>query len=308
MICWHFARGSLGLNVTESKVSIVIPTYNSAPLLARALRSVLDQTYSNWEAFVIDNHSSDNTDAVVASFQDVRICLLKTHNQGVIAKSRNIGIRQATGQWIAFLDADDWWTPEKLERSVVVLKAGADVVYHDLRRAGPRKSWSRRVIRSRRLQQPVFHDLYWNGNGLLNSSVVVSRKLLCAVDELSENPALVGAEDFECWLRLARQSDDFVKLPGIYGYYWIGTGNTSNPKRAITWLAELSKIQEGFESSQDISQTPPWMSFALAKANYELRQFDVARAEVGKLLREAAPLSMKTKAYCLQLLIWRSQW
>ena len=76
-------------------VSVVIPTFNHASYLARALQSVLDQTYTNWEAIVIDNHSTDKTDEVMASFADPRIIYLKIHNNGVIAESRNVGIRAA---------------------------------------------------------------------------------------------------------------------------------------------------------------------------------------------------------------------
>jgi glycosyltransferase involved in cell wall biosynthesis len=289
--------------VTAGKFSIVIPTYNSAPLLARALNSVLEQTYSDWEVFVIDNHSADDTDAVVNSFGDARIRLLKTHNHGVIAKSRNIGIRQATGRWVAFLDADDWWTSTKLEYSLLVLKAGADVVYHDLWRVSPRSIWGKRIIRSRHLQPPILQDLYWNGNGLLNSSVVVSRDLLYSVGSLNEAPALVGAEDFEYWLRLARQSDNFVKLPGIHGNYWVGTGNISNPSRAITWLTELTKLEHKPTRGID-KEEPLWMTFALAKANYQLGRLSVARMETEKLLRMDTPFIMKVKVIFLLLFIW----
>ena len=289
--------------MSEGKVSIIIPTYNSATLLARALHSVLEQTYSNWEALVIDNHSADDTDAVVNSCGDVRIQLLKTHNYGVIAKSRNIGIQQATGRWVAFLDADDWWTSTKLDCSLAALKDGADVVYHDLWRVSPRNIWGKRIIRSRRLGPPILQDLYWNGNGLLNSSVVVSRDLLYSVGGLNESPALVGAEDFEYWLRLARQTNSFVKLPGIHGYYWLGTGNASNPGRTITWLAELTKPE--YKPIQGLTQDePPWMLFALAKANYKLGRLSAARMEVEKLLRMDTPFIMKAKAISLLLFIW----
>ena len=71
-------------------VSVVIPTYNHAHFLGVALESVIDQTYTNWEAIVIDNHSTDDTDAVVRSFKDSRISLLKIHNDGVIAASRSL--------------------------------------------------------------------------------------------------------------------------------------------------------------------------------------------------------------------------
>ena len=96
-------------------VSIVIPTYNHAKFIGKALESVIDQTYKNWEAIVIDNNSTDDTDKVINQYNDPRIKYLKINNDGVIAKSRNQGIREAKGEWIAFLDSDDWWTKDKLE-------------------------------------------------------------------------------------------------------------------------------------------------------------------------------------------------
>ncbi|SVC19016.1 uncharacterized protein METZ01_LOCUS271870, partial [marine metagenome] len=113
-------------------VSVVIPTNNRELLLSRALKSVVDQSYTNWEAIVVDNHSQDNTDEVIYNFGDSRIKLLKIHNKGIIAASRNLGIKAACGDWIAFLDSDDWWSPIKLERSLQFLNSGADIVYHDL--------------------------------------------------------------------------------------------------------------------------------------------------------------------------------
>ena len=100
---------------TTPLVSVVIPTYNHARYLRRALQSVIDQTYTNWEVIVIDNYSKDSTDGVMASFTDPRIVYLKIHNNGVIAASRNVGIRKAKGDWIAFLDSDDFWTADKLQ-------------------------------------------------------------------------------------------------------------------------------------------------------------------------------------------------
>ena len=113
-------------------VSVVIPTYNRELFLSRALISVVDQSFTRWEAIVVDNHSQDNTDEVIQNFKDSRIKLFKIHNRGVIAASRNLGVRAACGEWIAFLDSDDWWSPIKLERSLQFLNSGADIVYHDL--------------------------------------------------------------------------------------------------------------------------------------------------------------------------------
>ena len=94
--------------------SVVIPTYNRALMLRHALESVLAQTFGGFEVLVVDNHSDDDTLDVVASFNDPRIRVLGVHNHGVIAVSRNLGIRESRGEWIAFLDSDDTWRSDKL--------------------------------------------------------------------------------------------------------------------------------------------------------------------------------------------------
>ena len=85
-------------------VSIIIPTYNHAKFISKALQSIIDQTFKKWEAIIIDNNSTDDTDKILKKFSDNRIKCLKINNNGVIAKSRNLGIKSAKGEWIAFLD------------------------------------------------------------------------------------------------------------------------------------------------------------------------------------------------------------
>lgn len=298
-------------DLEEQLVSIVIPTFNCAHFLSRALQSVLDQTYTNWEALVIDNHSLDNTDDVVRGFGDERIKLFKVHNQGVIAVSRNLGIREATGRWVAFLDADDWWKSCKLELSVHALSKGADFVYHDLMRAGPpsHNLFSRRIIRSRRLLHPVYENLVNYGNALLNSSVVVRRDLLVSVGGLSENPRLVAAEDFECWLRIARLTDHFHRIPGAHGYYWIGNANTSSSGRTLVCLSELRDHYLLLREPGVELYSPPWLSFALAKANYEVSDYDACQAELKKLWATKHVVGwIRIKAILLGMLLLGKQW
>ena len=113
-------------------VSVIIPTYNHANFLGKALESVIHQTYNNWEAIVIDNHSTDETNKVIDKFKDSRIQYFKISNDGIIAKSRNFGINVAKGDWIAFLDSDDWWTSDKLENCIENANNQVDLIYHDL--------------------------------------------------------------------------------------------------------------------------------------------------------------------------------
>jgi glycosyltransferase involved in cell wall biosynthesis len=203
-------------------VSVVIPTYNHAHFLGRALKSVLDQSYQNWEAIVIDNHSQDNTDEVVGRFVDPRINLLKIHNNGVIAASRNIGIRAAKGEWIAFLDSDDWWMPNKLSECIKMSNESVDFLYHDL--TVVREKWSilgMLSLKSRQLNKPVLVDLLAGGNVIVNSSVVVRRRLLMEIGCIDEDRQMIGCEDYRAWLRIAQLSDNFSYVPKVLGYYLV---------------------------------------------------------------------------------------
>lgn len=106
-----------------STVSVVIPTYNEAGVLQRSIDSVLDQTYEDIELLVVDDGSTDETAAVVRSYDDDRISYLAHGTNRGASTARNTGIEAATGEYIAFLDADDEWYPRKLEHQVAELSA-----------------------------------------------------------------------------------------------------------------------------------------------------------------------------------------
>lgn len=113
---------------SSPKVSVVIPTYNRAYCVGDAIRSVLEQTYKDFEIIVIDDGSTDNTSEVLAEFGG-KIRVIRQENAGVSA-ARNAGIRVARGQWIAFLDSDDVWEHEKLYVQMRDLQAHPEVVAH----------------------------------------------------------------------------------------------------------------------------------------------------------------------------------
>ena len=99
-------------------VSIIMPSYNTGRFIKESIESVLAQTYSNWELIIVDDCSTDNTDEIVAQFTDERIKYLKNEVNSGAAVSRNRALREAKGKWIAFLDSDDLWLPEKLEKQI----------------------------------------------------------------------------------------------------------------------------------------------------------------------------------------------
>lgn len=214
-------------------VSVIIPTYNQADLLRDALQSVLSQTFSSWEAIVIDNFSLDHTRETVLSFPDPRIRYEQFSNNGVIAASRNRGISLARGHYVAFLDSDDFWYPEKLSRSLASLSRGAGAVCHGMRIRKAGKS----PVEFKPL--PPAHDFYetllYTGNSLITTStVVVKREWLARYGGFSEDPAIVTAEDYDLWLRLLKNGIRWTVIPEILGDYCIhGLNESKNIERQM---------------------------------------------------------------------------
>lgn len=99
-------------------VSIIMPSYNTARYIFETIQSVINQTYQNWELIIVDDCSTDNTDIVVEKIKDPRIKYIKNEKNLGAAVSRNRALREARGRWVAFLDSDDLWKSEKLEKQV----------------------------------------------------------------------------------------------------------------------------------------------------------------------------------------------
>lgn len=222
-------------------VSVVIPTYNHAHFLGKAIKSVVDQTYSNWEMIIVDNHSTDDTDVVVSSFGDDRIQLLKIHNNGVIASSRNKGIKAAHGQWIAFLDSDDCWYSEKLEIALdsVISDNSIDVISTDELMINNQTGVSS-VLRYGPYENDFYKVLLMHGNRLSPSATLVKRTFLEQHALLfNESAGYIAVEDYDLWLRLALNGAKFKFLPSVQGEYIIHPGNNS---------AQLLRQRKNFEN------------------------------------------------------------
>lgn len=100
-------------------VSIIMPSYNTSEYVEESIKSVLNQTYTNWELIIVDDCSTDNSEEIIKQFtHDVRIRFFKNEKNSGAAISRNLALREAKGKWIAFLDSDDLWEPEKLEKQI----------------------------------------------------------------------------------------------------------------------------------------------------------------------------------------------
>ena len=278
-------------------ISIVIPTYNRARDLHRALKSVKAQTFNNWEALIVDNHSTDNTEEVVVGFNDQRVKFFRINNDGVIAVSRNFGVHKAAGEYIAFLDSDDWWKPKKLEESLKYLEKGEDIVFHELflaTKQGQSIFWRR--AQSRDLKSPIFDDLVKNGNALPNSSVVVRLSVINRVNGFSEDRNLIAIEDYDCWLRIAQITEKFKRIPKPLGFYWFGGNNISGPERTLKTMSALEGYYANTTSKTEYDTRNYLHSYIKGRAEYKLKLYNEAKKNLELISWGKVPFWIYLKA------------
>jgi len=206
-------------------VSIIIPTYNQAGLLRHALCSVINQTHSDWEAIIIDNHSDDDTISVVESFDESRFRLAQFRNNGVIAASRNEGIRMARGKWIAFLDSDDLWRPEKLRVCLEKAEDNTDLIGH--REATFCGDVELSVSPYYSLADATYRRLLFNHTCFSPSAALVKKSLIDGIGGFSEEPSLTTVEDYDLWLRLVEVGAVVQFVGQVLSDYRLHEGNAS---------------------------------------------------------------------------------
>ena len=226
-------------------VSIIIPTYNHAHFLHEALQSVCDQTFSDWEALVINNYSEDDTIEVVKAFNDSRIHLENFKNNGVIAASRNHGIGMARGEYLAFLDSDDTWFLEKLSICITILEDGRDLVCHGLHWFGNR---SERDQYYGPASRSTYDALLYKGNCIATSATIVRRGLVEAVGGFSESLEVVTAEDYHLWLKLSQAGIEMTFVDQVLGSYRFHDANAST---AIKQAKAVERVVEDFFPKQE---------------------------------------------------------
>lgn len=250
--------------------SIIIPTYNRAKRLQLTLDSLHKQTYKNFEVLVCDDGSTDQTKDIVDSFVDkLNLTYIWEENWGGPARPRNNGIKVAKGEWICFLDSDDWWIPEKLEKCLPYLE-NYDLIYHDLL-VSKGNMISTDIIRGRDLDtKNVFLDLLVKRNGIANSSVLVRKELIEKVGYLSEDKFLIATEDFDLWLRISQITNKFYHIPVCLGVYTVGSNNiTSDYLKRNTRELYIFQKYESLIPRDSLGLAKAWLNFFLA-INYAL--------------------------------------
>ncbi len=198
--------------------SVIIPAFNAAGYVSRAIESALQQTYPPLEILVIDDGSADNTAQVVAEYP-TPVRLLCQANGGPGA-ARNRGVREAQGNWLAFLDADDVWLPNKLERQAPYTAQPAVGVVHA------------REAKAGEAAKATFNAL-WTCNTVQLSSALVRRTAFEEIGGYDEDRALIGVEDWNLWLRLAATEWEIVLCPEALHRYTPAVGNLSSQTERI---------------------------------------------------------------------------
>lgn len=213
--------------------SIVIPTYNRAATIKRCLESVVNQTYQNWEAIVVDNFSEDSTEEIVNSFNDNRIKYYKNHNYGIIAVSRNYALDRVTGDWICFLDSDDSWDSKKLEQ-LLLYTHDFDLIYHDYETNVSCNSlfFKRNKIHFYTIKEPDIAYVLKRGDPISTSCSAVSSSFLSSI-RFDEGKALYAIEDYDFFLQLILRKPRIKHLKKCLTYYDETTGISHNLSKQI---------------------------------------------------------------------------
>ena len=213
------------------KISVIIPTYNRKKTLARAIQSVINQSLSPYEILIIDDGSNDGTkEWVKENFQNVKYIYQNNHG---VSSARNIGIENAYGDWVAFLDSDDEWLPNKLFEQVKSIQSNPKIKFFHTN-----EIWIRNGVRVNQMKK---HKKY--GGHIFEkcldicrvspSSVLIQKEVFDNIGVFDES--LRVCEDYDLWLRItSKYPVVFLDVPLIYKY-----GGHAD---------QLSKVNDGIES------------------------------------------------------------
>jgi glycosyltransferase involved in cell wall biosynthesis len=221
-------------------VSVVIPTYNSAQYLAEAIDSVLAQTYKDFELLVVDDGSTDDTEELMRQYGPP-VHYLRKPNGGV-STARNLGIEQSKGRYVGFLDADDTWFPEKLERQLAALADHPNfrACYSAFLRVTSELDalgiWRGSGHGS------ALADLLTRGNVIGSVSVVCERTLFSEVGGF--DPTLSQCADWDMWVRLATRTDLLYLDEPLVTYRQHGANMSNNP--ALLERDSIRVLEKGF--------------------------------------------------------------
>lgn len=205
-------------------VSIVMPNYNCGKFVEETISSVLAQTYKNWELLFVDDCSTDDSLKIVSGFQDDRIRIFKNEKNSGAAVSRNYALREAKGRWIAFLDSDDLWEPEKLEKQLAFMQNnGYHFSYTNyIEVAEDGSLLGRAVSGPKKITQRRQFDYCWQG--CLTVMYDAETVGFIQIEDIKKN------NDYAIWLKVCKKAKCFL-LPEVLAKYRKHTGSISRQSK-----------------------------------------------------------------------------
>lgn len=250
----------------NSVVSVIIPVYNGEKYLTEALESVLAQTYTNYEIIAVDDGSTDGSSTILAGYAD-RIKVIRQENRDVCA-ARNTGVRAAQGDYIAFLDQDDLWLPQKLAQQLRVFSAhpDADVVFTNLIKftdAGGQRVARDKHRRCMKLTDENTFKMLALKNLLMPSAVMARKTSLIKAGLFDESFKTCG--DYQLWLRMAGQRMKFRYIPKPLTKYRHHAQNTAR-HTALMHSDRIKAVQTAFNGPGLDPAFLPYRAQALASA------------------------------------------
>ena len=209
--------------------TIVIPAYNRAEKLAITIRSVLEQTFEDFELLIMDDGSTDEIEKTVSAFSDPRIQYEWAPNSGGPATPRNRGINAAKSPWVSFLDADDVWYPTKLSEvfKAIINNPEAHVLCHN-EMLHDIASNKKILLKYGPYEKYFYRNMLIQGNRLSTSAVTVRSDFLFTHDlRFNQSSNYIIVEDYDFWLHLANQEAQFVFINKPLGEYVVEKDNIS---------------------------------------------------------------------------------
>ena len=197
--------------INNTLVSVIMPTYNRAGLIGETIESVLAQTYPHWELIIVDDGSQDDTEEIVSQFHDKRIGFYKAGRIGVNGKIKNIGLDKSKGELVAFIDSDDLWANDKLEKQVTALQQHAAAGFsltggYNFKEPGVPVEFFYKQ-RNGFIHANIFHSIFKSEVAVLTPTLVFHRRCLEATGRFDETKSFA---DGDFILELARRFDAIV--------------------------------------------------------------------------------------------------
>ena len=222
-------------------VSIIMPSYNTANYISESIKSVQAQGYSNWKLIIVDDCSTDNTDDIVKPFLiDSRIRYLKNERNSGAAVSRNRALREAKGRWIAFLDSDDLWVPEKLEKQIGFMEKNgysfSYTNYEEIDMAGQKTGV--KITGPKKITKTGMFNYCWPG--CLTVMYDAEKVGLIQIADIKKN------NDYAMWLKVCKKADCYLldKELALYRKGRVGSVSTQNLVVMIKWHYKLFREAE----------------------------------------------------------------